>query len=329
MDYATFDSLPAEKVRSLKGIVLIHGEEAFFRSQAVRRLKETLGAGEDIAFYHAGEAKLAEVLPELASPSLFGSRRIVVFDGADILFSGKAAASPPKDFETILGLDNLLVLVCEKAADSALLKLLNKKGTTVQCKPLKQGEVPAWIMRHVQSAYGKRIETAAAKLLADLCGTALTVIDTHLRNLDAFTAKRATITAQDVEELVTDSRERKSYELGDAITAHDRGRALRLATELYESGIPLQQIFASLHRLLLRLWQAKVLLEQKATAADLIKALGLHPYVAQKMTAQLRTISLRSLGAKISLLQQADLDLKTSSRPDRLLLEELALRLCE
>ena len=91
-----------------------------------------------------------------------------------------------------------------------------------------------WVAATAQEQ-GARVEADAARELVDALGADMMLISSELEKLLLYTLGRGRITLGDVETMVLAAKQRSLYELTDAISAHDRARALALLQGLLNS----------------------------------------------------------------------------------------------
>jgi DNA polymerase III delta subunit len=238
-------------------IVVLHGPEAFLRSEGTRRLTELLEAehGPDAVqrFAFDGEtAEPAEVLDELRTFGLFGDHKLVIVDKADLFLRGGAkAAAGEGDAEPAKGEGTVRRRALEAYAESPctgatlllraegwhrgkLDKLVAKVGILIKCEPPDDRDAVAWAVAACPQRHGLAIEREAARLLVERLGPGLARLDTELAKLAAFVADGPTIRRDDVKELVGLGRQEKAWELQTAIMSGRPGEACARMRELLE-----------------------------------------------------------------------------------------------
>jgi len=324
-------------VRHLQGekplpIYAIVGEEPFARSQALDALRRAIlkDADPDLALsqYVGSEiTNAAEVLDELRTPAFLAPRRLVIVEEAApfvtrahdtlVAYLAKPAAS------------GTLILVLEKLPKNDKLGIaVRKAGMAVACDPPREYELPNWIARRAH-AHGKRIDTAAARRLAEYVGVNLPIIDQSLVKLALYAGQRDPIAEQDVEALVEDLPVTTVFKLTDALGNKEPARALRVLDTLLEQGNDPSYILSMVRWAMERLINARTLLDLGQPPEVIARGLKMKPgYFLEQTLRQARRRTRRELQRGFALLLQADLDTKTSAMPPRDVLEHLLIKLC-
>ena len=140
-------------------------------------------------------------------------------------------------------------------------------------------------------------------------------------------AKR--ITLEDVKAVVLGTPEFGIFDLVDAIGERNTEKAMSSLSQLMvfqEAPLRILHLIARQVRLILK---AKALKSRKMSRREIAKALGVHEFVAGKCIAQADNFCLEELEDAFFAMVQADISLKTSGRPDHVILERLTLHLCD
>ena len=104
----------------------------------------------------------------------------------------------------------------------------------VELARVSEEDAMRWAVATAQQA-SSRLEPDAARELADALGADMMLVASELEKLLLYTSGRGRITLGDVETMVLAAKQRSLYELTDAISAHDRVRALALLHGLLNS----------------------------------------------------------------------------------------------
>jgi DNA polymerase III subunit delta len=177
---------------------------------------------------------------------------------------------------------------------------------------------------------GSALEVDAARELADALGADLMLMASELEKLVLFVGERRRITLGDVETMVLGAKQRSLYELTDAISSHNRVRALALLQGLLNSSDAGEDAaIGHLYMLARTFRQMLVILEknvrdQRAIWQALWQGFRIPPFAADDLIRQARRYkSRRELTRAIRLIARADLELRSSPPDKRLVLERL------
>jgi DNA polymerase III subunit delta len=177
---------------------------------------------------------------------------------------------------------------------------------------------------------GARMEPDAARELVDALGSDMMLISSEMEKLLLYTLGRGRITLGDVETMVLGAKQRSLYELTDAISVHDRARALAVLHGLLNSSDAGEDAaIGHLYMLARTFRQMLVILEKnvrdsRAIWQALWQGFRIPPFAADDLIRQARRFkNRRELTRAIRLVARADLELRSSPPDKRLVLERL------
>jgi DNA polymerase-3 subunit delta len=155
-----------------------------------------------------------------------------------------------------------------------------------------------------------------------------------MEKLLLYTLGRGRITLGDVETMVQGAKQRSLYELTDAISCHDKARALALLQGLLNSSEAGEDAAIGHFYMLARTFrQMLVILEKnvrdsRAIWQALWQGFRMPPFAADDLIRQARRYkSRRALTHALRLVARADLELRSSPPDKRLVLERLVYEL--
>jgi DNA polymerase-3 subunit delta len=174
-------------------------------------------------------------------------------------------------------------------------KLLAKHATVVECGVIEgQADAERWVRTRVAAAAAD-IEPAAARLLAERCGTDVKRLRNDVDRLLLYALGQQRITLDDVREIAGPAALQDDWAMTNAIEASDARNALRQLALLLDAGAPPEKILGQLG------WVVRAKFPMLAPAR---------------------------LRPSIEALFRTDLDLKRSAGDPRVLLERLVVELC-
>lgn len=313
-------------------VYAVIGEEPFARSQALQAIRQAIvgDADPDLALSQYSGADVAEpreLFDELRTPPFLAPRRlIIVEDAASFAANARDALLAYLDKPSKTG---TLVLALEKLPKNDKLgAAVRRAGLVVACEPPREYELPRWITARARD-YGKRVDAAAAKRLADSIGVNLPIVDQSLAKLALYVGSRDTITVKDVNTLVEDLPVTTVFKLTDAVGNKEPAKALRVLETLLAQNNEPAYIVSMVRWALERLINTRTLLDGGKSPQDISKALHMKPgYFLDQTIKHARRRSRGELLRAFDLLLQADLDSKTSAMDPRAILEHLLIRLC-
>ncbi len=182
----------------------------------------------------------------------------------------------------------------------------SKKGVVHELVAPKRvdGWVRAEADRRKVRLTGDAVDRLAGAIGADLSRLALTI-----DQLALYAGDRP-VTADDVDDLVADTRERSVFELTDAIGAGDPTAALEAVASLVDQRQSAIGVLAMLARHLRQLELVHVARAEGVGPRELPARLGVPPFVVDKLTAQARRYRPSALARAVELVAAADWALK-------------------
>ena len=231
------------------------------------------------------------LLAALPMLSLTPGRRYLLADGVEA-WSAKQAA-PVAEALTALPPDLTVVLVAreqppKRKAPKVLVDAVAANGGEVlNYAAPKARDLPKWLMAESRRR-GFELETDAAQLLAERMGDGTTRLATELDRLALWADPGATITREDLESMIADTSEEVAWALSDALVDRDPATALAAAERLTDQG---EAVTGLVYQAAKRLREANLalqLLEAGQPAAEVERALPMHPYAAKLLVRRLR-----------------------------------------
>jgi DNA polymerase-3 subunit delta len=248
---------------------------------------------------------------------LFGSgSRLVVLDGVEAWKPPDAKAIA--DYLKLPMPGTTLALVGgELKKDAPIAKAVASGKGEVLLWDVAQRAVARWIAEQFK-VHGARAEPEACRLLAELVGDDLYDLASEVDKLATW-ANGAEVTEANVDALVAPRAESPPWNLTDAWGVRDVGAVLREAEKMLDrTADPLSRtiprVVGSLNKHIRNARAAHRLESQGLTPQDAASKLGMKPYPAQKLFAQVRNFSAAELDDALVRLADLDHALKGGSR---------------
>ncbi len=186
-------------------------------------------------------------------------------------------------------------------------------------------EMPGWIMAEAKRQKGQ-IEPAAAALLAEMVGEDTRAAAQEIAKLLTYVDFERPVTLADVEAVSVVSAQGDIFALVDALASGNGKKAQKVLHQLLENedALALWGMVIRQFRLLL---QAREIIERGGSSLQVQQTLGLHEFVAGKVTEQARRFSLAALEAIYHQLLEMDEAAKTSQVPLDLGLDMLIVQM--
>ena len=211
-----------------------------------------------------------------------------------------------------------------------LMKWAEKNSKLIQTKVFmlpRLKEMTGWIMNETKNQGGK-MEPRAAEMLKDMVGVDTRQAGMEISKLLAYVNWVRPVTAQDVEAVSIVTSQQSVFDFVDALANGNGRSAQHLLHRLLESEdeFSLWGMVVRQFRLLI---QAREILDGRGNQNDVARALGVHPFVAEKTTQQAQRFSIESLEAIYHRLLNIDEEVKTSQITLDLAMDTLVVELTQ
>jgi DNA polymerase-3 subunit delta len=209
-----------------------------------------------------------------------------------------------------------------------LIKWAEKNSKAIQTKAFmlpRLKDMAGWIVNETKNQGGK-IDPRAAEMLKDMVGVDTRQAGMEIAKLLAYVNWARPVTVQDVEAVCIVTSQQSVFDFVDALATGNGKTAQRLLHRLLESEdeFSLWGMVVRQFRLLL---QAREILDARGNQNDVARALGVHPFVAEKTTGQAARFSIESLESIYRKLLAIDEGVKTSQITLDLALDTLVVEL--
>jgi DNA polymerase-3 subunit delta len=310
-------------------VYVLHGDEPFLKRHVQAALR-TLVLGEEgdlgLSNYSGDRASFAVVLNDLTTLPFVGSRRLVVVETADPFVSAERLHLE-KYVQQPSTVGVLVLEVNSWPANTKLARMVPESATIV-CKAPQAKRLPDWCVHWSTATYGKQLAVPAARLLVDLVGADMGLLDQELAKLAAAVGEAGQIEARDVDRLVNNSRDANTWAIFELIGAGETAKALTLLDRLFTQGEDAMKLLGMFSYQLRMLAQVGRLYAQGINLDAAMTEANVHSFKRGQVEQQLRHLGRRRLDRLSDWLLETDLGLKGgSSLPPRTLLERLVVRL--
>jgi len=297
--------------------------------------------------FDLAQTSIFEILDRAQTPSLMAPFQVVFIRGVKQLYTRGAKKDEFAALERYFRSPNpqaLLLFVADflripsdprrmemddKNRFERLSETLGEHCGMVELARVNEEDAMRWVTATAQQAE-TRMEADAIRELVDALGADMMMISSELEKLLLYSMGRGKITLGDVETMVLSAKQRSLYELTDAISAHDKVRALALLQGLLNSSDAGEDAaIGHLYMLARTFRQMLVILEKnvrdsRAIWQALWQGFRMPPFAADDLIRQARRYkSRRELTRALRLIARADLELRSSPPDKRLVLERL------
>ncbi len=209
-----------------------------------------------------------------------------------------------------------------------LVKWAEKNNKLIQSRAFmlpRLKDMTGWIVNETKNQ-GGQIAPRAAEMLKDMVGVDTRQAGMEIAKLLAYVNWSRPVTVEDVEAVCIVTSQQSVFDFVDALANGNGKSAQHLLHRLLESQdeFSLWGMVVRQFRLLI---QAREVLDGNGNKEDVIKALGVHPFVAEKAAQQASRFSIESLEAISHRLLTIDERVKTSQVTLDLAMDTLVVEL--
>ena len=209
-----------------------------------------------------------------------------------------------------------------------LVKWAEKNEKLIQTKAFmlpKLRDMTGWIVNEMK-AQGGQIEPRAAEMLKDMVGVDTRQAGMEITKLLAYVNWQRQVKVADVEAVCIVTSQQSVFDFVDALSSGNGKQAQHLLHRLLESedAFSLWGMVVRQFRLLV---QAREILDARGNKDDVARALGVHPFVAEKTSQQAARFSMESLESIYRKLLRIDEGVKTSQLTLELAMDTLVVEL--
>jgi DNA polymerase-3 subunit delta len=209
-----------------------------------------------------------------------------------------------------------------------IVKWAEKNDKLIQTKAFmlpRLKEMTGWIVNETKKQ-GGQIEPRAAEMLKDMVGVDTRQAGMEIAKLLAYVNWVRPINSQDVEAVCIVTSQQSVFDFVDALSNGNGKSAQHLLHRLLETE-DLFSLWGMVVRQFRLLIQAREILDRRGNKDDVARALGVHPFVAEKTTQQAARFSIESLESIYRKLLRIDEGVKTSQITLDLALDTLVVEL--
>ena len=189
----------------------------------------------------------------------------------------------------------------------------------------RQKDMAAWIVNETKNQ-GGQIESQAAAKLAEMVGVDTRQAGMEIAKLLAYVNWARPVRGSDVEAVCILTSQQSVFDFVDALSTGNGKSAQHLYHRLLENDDPFS-LWGMVVRQFRLLIQAREILDGRGNKDDVARALGVHPYVAEKTASQANRFSMDSLESIYRRLLLIDERVKTGQVTLELALDILIVEL--
>jgi DNA polymerase III subunit delta len=320
----------------MPNIFFLHGNDEFAINRKIKDFESDFSdpttAGMNTARLEARTMTENDFNNAVNAMPFLAARRLVILSNPSAKFNN--AATRKKFEEFLSNTPDTARLVIHELMDARdvekhwLIKWSAKNSSTIKTQAYflpKQRDMPAWIINEVKNQ-GGQIEPAAAARLGEMTGTDTRQAGMEIAKLLAYVNWERPVRGSDVDAVCIVTSQQSVFDFVDALSQGNGKVAQKLLHRLLENEDPFS-LWGMVVRQFRLLVQAREILDARGNKDDVARALGVHPFVAEKTTGQAGRFSMESLEAIYHRLLNIDEQVKTSQVTLDLALDTLIVEL--
>lgn len=209
-----------------------------------------------------------------------------------------------------------------------LIKWAEKNDKLIQTRAFmlpRLKDMTGWIVNETKSQ-GGQIEPRAAEMLKDMVGVDTRQAGMEISKLLAYVNWARQVKVTDVEAVCVVTSQQSVFDFVDALSSGNGKAAQHLLHRLLETEEPFS-LWGMVVRQFRLLIQAREILDGRGNKDDVARALGVHPFVAEKTAGQAGRFSMESLESIYRKFLRIDEGVKTSQLTLELAMDTLVVEL--
>ncbi len=305
--------------KDINHIFLFFGEEEYLKDFCIKTLKKKLLDDNDFNYVKKeGKIRPGELSELCEEMPMFGDKKLIIVKN-----SGLFGLKGTEDMDFLKDLPEYTYCVFrEDDVDkrSKNFKLLNSIGIIFECE--RQDEIMIGkILTKAALKEKRQITQSAVQQMIMGIGDDLIRLLNELDKLILYTKESEIITDDHVKEVCELSVSSRIFDLTDGLAERNTEKAMKSLQYLIDNREAPQMIIVMISRHLLQLYDVKSLLEEGASARDIIAVLGLRDFIAKKLIYQCKGFTRKNLSERLDYCIKMDDNIKSGLIKDVTALE--------
>lgn len=322
------------KEKTLKPLYLFYGDETYLKELYTSRIAEQIPDGGFPEFNHikleGSAVPFSDYDDAWESFPMMTDRKLILIKDSGIFKLRKSkddlhSTDELKEFWTEKFKrisEDTVVIFDETNVDkrSALYKAASKAGAVIEFDYLSEADLVTWVVKQCLDSK-KKISKDTAYYLITRCDPGLNNINNELQKLLTFCDEE--IYKSDIDRVVSKSLQVITFELSDAIMAHDVQKAMTVLNDLKtvkENAFTIMYLlFSNFDKML------HVKLLGNAATGEIAAKIGAAPFIARKYLESSRGFSEDALTRMVIRVSEIDLAIKEGKTDDWTALEQYVI----
>ena len=316
--------------KKIKLIYFFYGDEPFLLNQLPERFKTTVLNENTIDFnfslFYAADADINVIKDAIETLPVMSQQRLVIIKNANEFKDNEwtelqSVLSNPVE-------STVLVILADKIDKrKKSIKFLVDNAVCSEFKKPYDNEIPRWI-NYLAQNYNFKFLEAATHRLHRLVGNNLSELNNQIEKIKNFVGDKNIIDVDDVNSVVSNSREESVFDFTKAIGKKDRVSALEQLVQLIDQGQNEVGIVTLLARHMRILLTVRSGLDQGIGGAKLASMAQIPTYFIEGYCDQAKLWPVKKIEEALVVLSDTDRALKSSPVSSHIWLENMVLKSC-
>lgn len=268
--------------RTFRSVYLLYGDDAYLTESLRKQLVFAI-AGDDTMNFMSLSGKpdniaalkdFTDTLPFLAE------HRLVLLSDTGFF---KSTDDRVIDWLTSLPVySHVIFQETDVDKRSRTYKSVEKTGHAAELNHPRRDQAEKWVLAFLKRR-GMNITREAYGFICDNLPEDMYAMESELTKICDYKEDCKEISLSDVRDIMTVLIENRIFEMTEAVSAHDRKKALKLYDDLIALKEAPMRILFLINRSLNQVYTAKKMSEENASRDEIIKALGIRPFVLNKL----------------------------------------------
>lgn len=310
-------------------LYFLFGDDPYLIEQAYLRIKHEFLDPMMLDFnydqFYGLDSEVEKIIDAVETLPMMAQHRFVVLKEAHAL-NDKEWLQLEKVFTHSVE-STVFVILAEKIDKrKKAIKTLIDKSIGLECKRPYNNQIPQWV-NYIALQYDLKLNNECIQLIHKRVGDSLIEIDAEIKKLALYVGDKKTVTSEDVQNVISFSKEESVFELTKSVGKKNRALALENLINLVDQGqseVGIVTILARHLRLLLKINKG---LSEGLSGNQLAAEVQVSPYFIEESIAQARKWTDDEIQKGLADLSQIDKSLKSSPIRGPLLLEKFILTL--
>ena len=309
----------------------VNGPEGFLIKESLNRFKSHILSTTSIDFnyevFSCGEIPVEKIREATETLPVLSEKRLIVCEKAHLLKEADWKVLKPLIKESI---QTAVLIFVSEVADKRkkIIKALLQCCEEIGAKPPKGEEWHTWI-KWMGKREGLSFSAKAIPLMKEYAGSDLTNLETEIKKLKNFLgANKTQVSEQDILSIVVRVQPENVFALSKAIGKRQVSLALISLSRLLEDNQSEVGVLALISRHIRVLARVKEGLKKGYKESTICAKTGLSSYVLYNYISSAELWTEKKILSALELLKDTDKQLKSSSLPSYVFLENFIIKAC-